>query len=185
MCRAKRKRVSEHLRTAKANIILCIHAVWSGPSSSANRITHYENTPIQIYWELYHQKMKTFRNSGSFYISAQHIDCRYLVEPPRYKCIKVGFKGVKTMWASFCDVYTTKCINGEQRPGWYFAHAQDDLKLCNLCMFEDIFRLPMCLLGVSRQGRSRISLCTSIFWSGTSLAAYRIIHVWYSDTDEQ
>ena len=24
---------------------------------------------------------------------------------------------------------TTECINGEQRPGWYFAHAQDDLNL--------------------------------------------------------
>ena len=22
---------------------------------------HYENTPIQIYWKLYHQKMKIFR----------------------------------------------------------------------------------------------------------------------------
>ena len=24
-------------------------------------IAHYENTPIQIYWEFYHQKMKIFR----------------------------------------------------------------------------------------------------------------------------
>ena len=42
---------------------------------------------------------------------------------------------------------TTECMNGEQRHGWYFAHAQDDLKLRILCMFEDLFRLtwPICL----------------------------------------
>ena len=44
---------------------------------------HYENTPIQIYWEFYHQKMKNFqmKNSGSFHISAENIDCGYLLEP--------------------------------------------------------------------------------------------------------
>ena len=63
-------------------------------------------------------------NSGSFHISAQNIDCGYLLEPPRrggsneysqsmflnrnkkinvypfkpkFYCIKVGFKGVKTI----------------------------------------------------------------------------------------
>ena len=30
-------------------------------SSGILYILHYENTPIQIYWEFYHQKMKTFR----------------------------------------------------------------------------------------------------------------------------
>ena len=62
------------------------------------------------------------KNSGSFYISAQNIDCGYSLEPPRwggsneypqsmflsrnkkinvypckpkFYCIKVGFKGVK------------------------------------------------------------------------------------------
>ena len=25
------------------------------------RLAHYKNTPIQIYWEFYHQKKKTFR----------------------------------------------------------------------------------------------------------------------------
>ena len=45
---------------------------------------HYENTPIQIYWEIYHQKNKNFQmnNSGSFHISAQNIDCGYSLEPP-------------------------------------------------------------------------------------------------------
>ena len=64
------------------------------------------------------------KNSGSFHISVQNIDCRYLLEPPRrggsngspqsmflsrnkkinvYPCkpqfyyIKVGFKGIKTI----------------------------------------------------------------------------------------
>ena len=42
---------------------------------------HYENTPIQIYWQLYHQKMK--KKSDIFHISAQNKDCGYLLEPPR------------------------------------------------------------------------------------------------------
>ena len=84
---------------------------------------HYENTPIQINWKFYHQKMAIFqiKNSDIFHISAQNIDCGYSLEPPRwggsneypqsmflsrnnknnvYPCkphfyyIKVGFKGV-------------------------------------------------------------------------------------------
>ena len=31
---------------------------------------------------------------------------------------------------------TTECMNGEQRPGWYFTHVQDDLNLCILYMLE-------------------------------------------------
>ena len=34
---------------------------------------------------------------------------------------------------------TTECMNEEQRPGWYFEHAQDDMNLHILCMFECIF----------------------------------------------
>ena len=64
------------------------------------------------------------KNSGSFHISAQNIDCGFLLEPPwwggsnkypqsmfssrnkkinvyickpQFYCIKVGFKGVKTI----------------------------------------------------------------------------------------
>ena len=64
------------------------------------------------------------KNSGSLHISVQNIDCRYLLEPPQqdgsneypqsmflsekkkinvypckpqFYCIKVGFKGVKTI----------------------------------------------------------------------------------------
>ena len=75
------------------------------------------------YWELYHQNENfQMKNSGSFHISAQNIDCGYMLEPPRrggsneyqqstflsrnkkiniypcksqFYCIKVGFKGVK------------------------------------------------------------------------------------------
>ena len=88
---------------------------------------HYENTPIQICRKFHLQKLKNFqmKNSDIFHISAQNIDCRYSLEPPRwggsneypqsmflsrnkknnvYPCIplytpvyyiKVGFKGVK------------------------------------------------------------------------------------------
>ena len=87
-------------------------------------VLHYENTPIQIHWKFYHQKIAIFpdKNSYNFLISAQNIDCWYSLEPPHrgssneypqsmflsrnnknnvYPCkpqiyyIKVGFKGVK------------------------------------------------------------------------------------------
>ena len=46
---------------------------------------HYENTPIQIYRKFHLQKLKVFRlkNSVIFHISAQNVDCGYLLEPPR------------------------------------------------------------------------------------------------------
>ena len=48
-------------------------------------ILHYENTPIQIYWKFYNQKLAQFqiKNSNIFHISAQNIDCGYSLEPPR------------------------------------------------------------------------------------------------------
>ena len=48
-------------------------------------LAHYENTPIQIYWKFYHQKMAIFqiKKSDIFHISAQNIDCGYSLEPPR------------------------------------------------------------------------------------------------------
>ena len=87
---------------------------------------HYENTPIQIYWKLHHQNWKfSDKYSDIFlHVSAQNIDCWYSLEPPRrggsneypqsmflsrnkknnvypckpqFYCIKVGFKGVKTI----------------------------------------------------------------------------------------
>ena len=85
---------------------------------------HYENMPIQIYRK-FHQKKNPenfqIKNSDTFLISAQNIDCGYSLEPPQrggsneypqstflsrnkknnvytYKpqfyYIKVGFKGV-------------------------------------------------------------------------------------------
>ena len=46
---------------------------------------HYENMPIQIYWKVNHRKIENFQtnNSNIFHISAQNIDCRYSLEPPR------------------------------------------------------------------------------------------------------
>ena len=48
-------------------------------------MSHYENTPIQIYWKFYHQKKAIFqiKKSDIFHISAQNIDCGYSLEPPR------------------------------------------------------------------------------------------------------
>ena len=85
---------------------------------------HYENTPIQIYGKFQFQKTENFqiKNSDIFHISAQNIDCGYLLElpwwggsneypqsmflsrnkknnvypcKPQFYYIKAGFKGVK------------------------------------------------------------------------------------------
>ena len=37
------------------------------------------------------------------------------------------------------SLYTREYINGEQRPGWYFAHAPDDLYLRIFRKFEGMF----------------------------------------------
>ena len=42
---------------------------------------------------------------------------------------------------SLTSLDTTECMNGEQRPGWYFAHAQEDFKPRTLRMFETTFSL--------------------------------------------
>ena len=97
------------------------------PSVNPN---HYENMPIQIYWQFYHQIMKIFRQKSPifFIFLLKNIDCGYSLEPPRrggsneypqsmflsrnkennvYPCkpqfyyIKVGFKGVKNYIGMF------------------------------------------------------------------------------------
>ena len=71
-------------------------------------------TPFQIYWKFTNKKWKFLdKNSDTFHISAQNIDCGYSLELPQQKCmfwgrnkknnvypckpqfyyIKVGFKG--------------------------------------------------------------------------------------------
>ena len=37
----------------------------------------------------------------------------------------------------------TECMNWEQNPGWYFAHAQDNLNLFILHMLEGTFWLDV------------------------------------------
>ena len=85
-----------------------------------------KNTPIQIYWEFYHQRKRSDEKSDTcnVHISAQNIDCGYLLEPPwqggsneypqsmflsrnkkinvypckpQFYCIKVEFKEIKTI----------------------------------------------------------------------------------------
>ena len=69
---------------------------------------HYENTPIQMYWKFYHQKMKIFREKNLIFfideavLTSTHNLCfeqnkknnAYPCKPQFYY-IKVGFKGVK------------------------------------------------------------------------------------------
>ena len=54
-------------------------------TSMARTSLHYENTPIQIYRKIHLQKTENFqiKTSDIFHISAQNIDCRYSLEPPR------------------------------------------------------------------------------------------------------
>ena len=46
---------------------------------------------------------------------------------------------------------TTECMNGGQRPGWFFAHAQDDLNLPILHMFKGSFSLDVVQMWMHRQ----------------------------------
>ena len=52
---------------------------------------------------------------------------------PRSDCVSADFHCPLTI-----SLDTTECVNGEQRPGLYFARAQDDLYLLNLRMLEGI-----------------------------------------------
>ena len=48
------------------------------------KVLHYENMPIQIYWNFTTKKWKfSDKNPDNFHISAQNIDCGYSLEPPR------------------------------------------------------------------------------------------------------
>ena len=96
-------------------------------------LSHYENTYIQIYRKNHLQNLKFYRykNSEIFHISAQNIDCGHSLEPPQrggsneypqsmlfsiyqknnvypskpqFYYIKVGFKGVKMIYACFVMV---------------------------------------------------------------------------------
>ena len=65
---------------------------------------HYENTPIQIHWKFYHQKLAIFRITNrrggsneypqSMFLSRNNKNNVYPCKPQFYY-IKVGFKGVK------------------------------------------------------------------------------------------
>ena len=106
-----------HMCSKQTKVSLCFN-------TSSVLFFHYENTPIQIYCKFHFQKTENFqmKNSDIFHISAQNIDCKYSLKPPRrggsneypqsmflsrnkknnvYLCkpqfyyIKVGFKGVK------------------------------------------------------------------------------------------
>ena len=66
----------------------------------------------------------------------------------------------------------TKYMNGEQRPGWYFGHAQDDLKLRILRVFEGNFSLNAAHL--KAQGpvvQSIVSLTISLMTNSLTVVA--------------
>ena len=76
-------RICPKTRLRMALPILHLDLFWYGTS-------HYENTPIRILRKFHLQKLKIFgkktttkKNSDIFHISAQNIDCVYLLESPR------------------------------------------------------------------------------------------------------
>ena len=59
--------------------------VISEPTDKYMFACQYENTPIQIYWNVYKQKKENFqikKKSNIFHISAQNIDCGYSLDSP-------------------------------------------------------------------------------------------------------
>ena len=52
---------------------------------------------------------------------------------------------------------TTECFNGEQMPGWYFSHAQDELNLRIFCAYSktlfSLMRPRLNLLGLVHTSR--------------------------------
>ena len=70
----------------KLNVLIPSETWYSKTAFSCWQISRYENTPIQIYWKFHHKKNWKFsdKNSDIFHISAQNIDCRYSLEPPRF-----------------------------------------------------------------------------------------------------
>ena len=60
------------------------HQIYLKGNMLGNKYFHYENTPIQIHWKFYHQKIENFQIKffDIFHISAQNIDCGYSLEPP-------------------------------------------------------------------------------------------------------
>ena len=64
--------------------------------------------------------------------------CLFGQSRPRSACTSTqSDQGLHCLLTESLD--TTECMNGEQRPGWYFAHVQDDLNLHILRMFEGTF----------------------------------------------
>ena len=47
------------------------------------RERHYENTPIQIYWEFYHEKKMKIFGWNILVVFLLKTGCEYLLEPPR------------------------------------------------------------------------------------------------------
>ena len=52
---------------------------------TAEMLSHYKNTPIQIYWKISPPETESFQIKILifFQIPAQNIDCGYSLEPPR------------------------------------------------------------------------------------------------------
>ena len=75
----------------------------------------------------------------------RHI-CRQ--QRPRSACASTqSDQGIHYLLTESLD--TTECLSGWQRPGSYFAHAQDDLNLRILLMFKGTFSLDVAQLMIT------------------------------------
>ena len=79
-------------------------------------LTFNENMPIQIKWKFYHQKNENFQiiDSDIFHISAQNIDCRYWLEPPRTEVFWYGTLSTLSFWNGFPSHNSNKSIDGNR-----------------------------------------------------------------------
>ena len=131
------------------------------------------------------------KNSDIFHISAQNIDCGYLLElpqrgssneypqsmflsrnkkknvypcKPQFYCIKVGFMGVKITKACFCDGMTKPTI----RPVW---PSKIQISLYIWVLFYPSFDRPEAVEGTCNQQRLRSDCTDAQAESESSLVA--------------
>ena len=80
---------------------------------------------------------------------------------------------------------TTECMNGKLSPRWYFVHAQDDLTLHVLCMFEGTFCSPIInVLKCHSSVTAKAQMCmhSHAVCSGSSSSTFGIVGYSYLQT---
>ena len=171
-----------------------ICAVWSGHSSTfttvyIDSVSHYENTPIQIYRKFHLQKLKVFKYKfWYFYIFAKNIDCEYSLEPPRVleavptsthnlwfwaEIRKIMYTSVKpsfTIWKwglRGSKLYRYDFVMGQRRPRYRSAW-----RLSRACWSASCIRI------LSVRCASYMRFIWTISWTLVSFSSGRYIYIY-------